>query len=35
MIRTLAGNLGSSGLAFGFLHDYLDLLQRRKSRIIN
>lgn len=35
VILTLAGNLGSSGLAFGFLGDYLELLPSRKHRIIN
>lgn len=35
VIRTLAGNLGSNGLASRFLNDYLDLLPRRKRRIIN
>lgn len=35
VIRTLASTMGSKGLAFRFLSDYLDLLPRRKSRIIN
>ena len=35
VIRTPAGNLGSNGLASRFLNDYLDLLPRRKRRIIN
>lgn len=35
VIHTLAGNLGNKALAYRFLSDYLDLLPRRKSRIID
>lgn len=35
VIRNLADNLGNNSLASRFLNDYLDLLPRRKTRIIN
>ncbi|GIU58059.1 Hpt domain-containing protein [Arthrobacter sp. NicSoilC12] len=35
IIHTLAANLGNKALAYRFLSDYLDLLPRRKSRIID
>ena len=34
VIQTLAGNLGNKTLAIRFLSDYLDLLPKRKTRII-